>query len=191
VLKAALLQRAAEDINRIMLIRNQKPALGNLLARGSVGDELWQRFERAEKEIEAELRDVVTEVGIRISIWHGERAKSWLTLQANAFSPNWGNTIFQTANELVQHDLLHKKIGTLQAQGKADREWWDQERASIQSKFMKELDEEPGAAGNKPTTTGGVRTGSDEDAVLVEGGGPAASGSVALQGSTKKRKGKK
>lgn len=65
MLKAALLQRAAEDINRIMLIRNQKPALGNLLARGSVGDELWQRFERAEKEIEAELRDVVTEVGIQ------------------------------------------------------------------------------------------------------------------------------
>lgn len=48
-----------------MLIRNQKPALGNLLARGSVGDELWQRFERAEKEIEAELRDVVTEVGMQ------------------------------------------------------------------------------------------------------------------------------
>jgi len=39
--------------------------LGNLLARGSVGDELWQRFERAEKEIESELRDVVTEVGTR------------------------------------------------------------------------------------------------------------------------------
>ncbi len=60
-----MLQRAAEDISRILLIRNQKPALGNLLARGSVGDELWQRFERAEKEIEAELRDVVTEVGMQ------------------------------------------------------------------------------------------------------------------------------
>lgn len=113
-----------------------------------------------------------------------------LTSQANAFSPNWGNTIFQTANELVQHESLHKKIGALQAQGKADREWWDQERASIQSKFMKELDEEPGAAGAKPITPG-ARTGSDEDAVLVEGGGPAASGSVAAQGSAKKRKGKK
>ena len=62
VLKAALLQRAAEDIRRILAIRNAKPALGNLLARGSVGDDLWQRFQRAEKEIEAELRDVVDEV---------------------------------------------------------------------------------------------------------------------------------
>jgi len=36
--------------------------LSTLLQRGSVGDELWQRFLRAEKEIEAELRDVVEEV---------------------------------------------------------------------------------------------------------------------------------
>ena len=92
---------------------------------------------------------------------------------------------------MVQHELIHKKIDELQAQGKKDREWWDQERASIQSKFMKELDEEPSAAGNKPTASGGARTGSDEDAVLVEGGGPAASGSAAGQGSMKKRKGKK
>lgn len=62
VLKAALLQRAAEDIRRILAIRSAKPALANLLARGSVGDDLWQRFLRAEKEIEAELRDVVEEV---------------------------------------------------------------------------------------------------------------------------------
>jgi hypothetical protein len=27
-----------------------------------VGDDLWQRFQRAEKEMEEELRDVVTEV---------------------------------------------------------------------------------------------------------------------------------
>lgn len=62
MLKAALLQRAAEDIDRIMSLRKAKPALGTLLARGSVGDELWQRFLRAEKEIEAELQDVVNEV---------------------------------------------------------------------------------------------------------------------------------
>jgi translocation protein SEC66 len=33
-----------------------------LLQRGSVGDDLWQRFQRAEKEMEDEVRDVVTEV---------------------------------------------------------------------------------------------------------------------------------
>ena len=62
ILKAALLQRACEDIRRILAVRNQKGPLNSLLQRGSVGDDLWQRFLRAEKEIEAELRDVVEEV---------------------------------------------------------------------------------------------------------------------------------
>lgn len=62
ILKAALLQRAAEDIRRILAIRGAKQPLSQLLQRGSVGDDLWQRFLRAEKEMEAELRDVVEEV---------------------------------------------------------------------------------------------------------------------------------
>jgi translocation protein SEC66 len=62
ILKAALLRRATEDIRRIVQIRNAKQALQSLLQRGSVGDDLWQRFQRAEKEMEEELRDVVQEV---------------------------------------------------------------------------------------------------------------------------------
>ena len=62
VLKAALLRRATADIHRIISIRTAKQALTGLLQRGSVGDDLWQRFQRAEKEIEEELKDVVNEV---------------------------------------------------------------------------------------------------------------------------------
>ena len=57
-----------EDINRIIQLRNAKQALSTLLQRGSVGDDLWQRFQRAEKELEAELEDVVHEV--RYSFLH-------------------------------------------------------------------------------------------------------------------------
>lgn len=66
ILKAALLRRATEDINRIIQIRSAKQALQVLLQRGSVSDDLWQRFQRAEKEIEEELRDVVAEVCLSI-----------------------------------------------------------------------------------------------------------------------------
>lgn len=62
MIKAALLRRAWEDVNRIIIMRNSKQSLSQLLARGSVGDDLWQRFQRAEKELEAELQDVVAEV---------------------------------------------------------------------------------------------------------------------------------
>ena len=62
IIRAALLRRAVEDIHRIIQIRTAKTACSSLLQRGSVGDDLWQRFLRAEKEMEEELRDVVNEV---------------------------------------------------------------------------------------------------------------------------------
>jgi translocation protein SEC66 len=62
LLKAALLRRALEDIRRIVQLRGSKQALQNLVQRGSVGDELWQRFQRAEQEMEAEVKDVAQEV---------------------------------------------------------------------------------------------------------------------------------
>ena len=64
MLKAALLRRAVEDIRRIVQLRSSKDALQRLLQRGSVGEELWQRFQRAEKEMEEEVKDVVNEVCI-------------------------------------------------------------------------------------------------------------------------------
>lgn len=68
VLRAALLRRAVEDIRRIIQVRTAKQACSTLLQRGSVGDDLWQRFLRAEKEMEDELRDVVMEVRLRCPV---------------------------------------------------------------------------------------------------------------------------
>ena len=96
--------------------------------------------------------------------------------------------IFQSANEMVQNNNIREKLAEIQAKGKKDKEWWDQERASIQSQFMKELDEDTAAAEAVKAIAAG-KTGSDEDAVLVEGGGPANSGSSAGKGA-RKRKGK-
>jgi translocation protein SEC66 len=62
LLKAALLRRAMANVQRVLEIRNTKPALAQLLQRGSIGDDLWQRFLRAEQEMEEEIRDVINEV---------------------------------------------------------------------------------------------------------------------------------
>lgn len=102
---------------------------------------------------------------------------------------------------MVNNELIREKLAEIQAEGKADREWWERKRATIQSEFMKELDQNttPGStSGSTPGPTSNAlksasnpaeKVGSDEDAVLVEGGGPASSGSA--KGGTKKRKGKK
>ncbi len=89
VLKAALLNRAMADVRRIIRMRDDKQALQALLQRGSLGDETMERFTLAEKELEAEILDVVSE--------------------ANTFKDGWGQIIFPTASEMVSH-LKHKDI---------------------------------------------------------------------------------
>lgn len=161
LLKAALLQRAVEDIQRLMLLRNQKAALQQLLQRGSVGDELWQRFLRAEAEMQEEAKDVVTE--------------------ANAFVPNWGQVIFQSANEILMNKLMKERMTEIQGQVESEKSWWEKKRTDIQTDFMKELEVE-----EKPPDTPQKKGNSDDDAVLVEAGGPAQT-----QGGSGKKKGKK
>ncbi|PWN48823.1 hypothetical protein IE53DRAFT_176129 [Violaceomyces palustris] len=89
VLKAALLNRAMTDVKRIIKMRDDKQALSTLLQKGSIGDETMARFALAEKELEAEILDVVSE--------------------ANTFRDGWGQLIFPTASEMVSH-LKHKEV---------------------------------------------------------------------------------
>ncbi|KAK7419007.1 Translocation protein S66 [Neonectria magnoliae] len=140
VLRAALLRRAVEDIRRLIQIKNAKQACSSLLQRGSVGDDLWQRFQRAEKEMEAELRDVVTE--------------------ANALAPNWGQSIFQSAHEMSANAALRTQIEDHLAQAESEKKWWEKRRGQIQSDFMKELDGSEQSSSTKAV--------SEDDAVLVD-----------------------
>lgn len=89
VLKAALLNRAMADVRRIIRMRDDKSALSTLLQKGSIGDETMAKFTLAEKELEAEIMDVVSE--------------------ANTFREGWGQLIFPTASEMVAH-LKHKDV---------------------------------------------------------------------------------
>lgn len=74
------------DVQRVLKIREDKPALQNLLQKGSVGDDLWNSLLAAEKELEAEIMEVVNE--------------------ANSFVEGWGTVIFQTANEMIANEKI-------------------------------------------------------------------------------------
>ncbi|CAO3563242.1 unnamed protein product [Mortierella alpina] len=87
-LTAALLRRAMEDVNRVLAMREDKQVLANLVKQGTVGDDIWAQFTIAEKEIEAEIMAVIEE--------------------ANTFKEGWGQTILQTASEMVQHERTKK-----------------------------------------------------------------------------------
>ncbi|KAH7915019.1 Pre protein translocase subunit Sec66-domain-containing protein [Hygrophoropsis aurantiaca] len=86
LLKSALVRRAMTDVGRVLRLREDKPALQNLLQKGSIGDDLWNSMLQAEKELEAEIMEVVAE--------------------ANTFVEGWGSIIFQTANEMIANEKM-------------------------------------------------------------------------------------
>jgi len=193
LLRAALLRRAVEDIRRLISLRNAKPALTQLLQRGSVGDELMQRFTVAEKEMEAELKEVVEE--------------------ANALSQGpvpWGQYIFQSASECVGREMLDKQLEKVEEIRVEGKEQWERRRETVREGFMKELEAETPVKKEEKDRKGS-KSGSDEsDVVVVESGGPeegavvkdepltkikqelqSSPGTPSTPGSSKKKKGKK
>ncbi|KAH9856990.1 Pre protein translocase subunit Sec66-domain-containing protein [Lenzites betulinus] len=90
LLKAALVRRAMTDVTRIIRLREDKPALQNLLQKGSIGDDLWNSLLAAEKEMEAEILEVAAE--------------------ANAYVEGWGTVIFQTATEMMHNEKMRSLV---------------------------------------------------------------------------------
>ncbi|OCH94999.1 hypothetical protein OBBRIDRAFT_706607, partial [Obba rivulosa] len=101
LLKAALVRRAMTDVQRIIKLREDKPALQNLLQKGSIGDDLWNSLLAAEKELEAEILEVAAE--------------------ANSFVEGWGAIIFQTATEMMHNEKMRAMLEQLPA-ARAERE---------------------------------------------------------------------
>jgi len=101
LLKSALVRRAMADVQRVLRIREDKPALQNLLQKGSIGDDLWNSLLSAEKELEAEIVEVVSE--------------------ANSFAQGWGQVIFPTANEMLANEKI-RAIYERTAETKAELE---------------------------------------------------------------------
>lgn len=90
LLKAALVRRAMTDVQRIMRLREDKPAVQQLLQKGSVGDDLWTSLQAAEKELEAEVMETAAE--------------------ANTFVEGWGTLIFQTATEMLHNEKMRAQL---------------------------------------------------------------------------------
>jgi translocation protein SEC66 len=83
LLKAALFERATEDIARIYALREAKMAGANLLQKGSISEATFQQLNAAETETNMECQDVVNEA----------RALG---------GAEWGETILAQANEAYQ-----------------------------------------------------------------------------------------
>lgn len=88
-----------DDVKLIWSIRDAKTSLTTLLQRGQIGDDLWERFLLAEKELESEIVEVVGE--------------------ANTFEPGYGQRIFAHASDMVSHERwkeIYRDIPQLRAE---------------------------------------------------------------------------
>lgn len=134
--------------------------------------------------------------------------KTPLRCQANALAPNWGQTIFQSANEIAANTVLRKQLDEIQAQAESEKAWWDKRRAAIQGEFMKEIgadDDASSAAAasdSKPAPSSPVitnasstkTTSSEDDGVLVDASSRASTPAPVAPptpSSSKKKKGRK
>ncbi|KAG0216361.1 translocation protein S66 [Mortierella sp. NVP41] len=129
-LTAALLRRAMEGVVRVLSMREDKQVLANLVKQGTVGDEIWTQFTLSEKELEAEIMAIVEE--------------------ANTFKENWGQTILQSASEMV----MHEKTKQMQKELALRREEEARKQAlRDQHKEKKALKENKDAPATTTTTT--------------------------------------
>lgn len=181
ILRAALLGRAVEDIKRIMEIRSRKGPLQQLLQKGLVGDEIWQRMLRAEQEINLEVQDVIKE--------------------AEALQTGWGQVIFQSANEMVNNAMLRERLKAVEGTIAAEKAAWERTREQAR----RELEDGDGVVSQKPAVAtqppasapvmavGGLEktVGSDEEGVIVDSPADGAAAQGGGGGKNKKKKGKK
>jgi translocation protein SEC66 len=108
LLKAALLERAKEDITRIYTLQESKTAATALLQKGSISEATFQQILAAEVELNAEIADVIAE--------------------AKALGgAEWGQNILPHANEYHQKNNLLKTIERCKKLAETERKKWDEE----------------------------------------------------------------
>ena len=91
--------------------RENKPVLTSLHQRGSIGDDVWNRFNTSEKLLQLEINEIAQE--------------------ANDIKEGWAQQLLQTATEVCQNEGLRKRLVDLTAQQTDYKEAYDNIRKSI------------------------------------------------------------
>jgi translocation protein SEC66 len=170
LLKAALLERAREDISRVYILRESKAAASQLLQKGSISEVTFQQIVAAEAELNTEIADVMAEA----KALGGEE---------------WGSTILPQANEYHQKKLILQTIERSKALVEKEKKKWEEDeriRTALREKqreiALKELAGEEGILERRV----------DEDSKAIEGEIPNGVNNEGLtERKSKKKKNKK
>ncbi|KAK6338460.1 translocation protein S66 [Orbilia blumenaviensis] len=160
VLRAALLRRATDVIQKAIVIRQSKGPLQALLQKGSVGDDTWAQFLQAEQTIDAEIKEVAEDA-----------------LALSNQNQQWAQFIFQSAAEMITNERLRIKLEEQNIKSQEWSEWWNKRSEKVRSEFLASEGVEEEIGKGTSVNPAAVLTGlverkagnvSDEDGVLVE-----------------------
>ena len=108
LLKAALFERAREDVSRVYTIRESKAAATLLLQKGSISESTFQQITAAEAEMNLEIQDLLSE--------------------ATALGgQEWAAIIIQQANEYHQKNMVLKSVERSKLYAENEKKKWDEE----------------------------------------------------------------
>lgn len=90
VLKAALIRRGSEAIRRMLKLKESEQYINLLYQKGSIGDDVFERFKLASKMQQLELQEISVEV---------ESVKT-----------GWSQTFFQVCQEVTFNEALRRRV---------------------------------------------------------------------------------
>ena len=108
VLGQTLMRRAMFNVERAMQIREQKGTLQGLVRAGSIGEDVWLRFQAAERALEQDIQELLQEA---------ERVK-----------PGWSQQIFAQAQQLLAMERQRLMAQMDRQQSDQARQWEEEQR---------------------------------------------------------------
>lgn len=112
----ALMRRAMFNVERAMQIREQKPTLQSLVRNGSIGEDVWARFQIAERALEEDIQELLQEA---------ERVK-----------PGWSQQIFPQAQQLLAMER-QKMMMQMEKEQSGDMKRWEEEQKRLEAEEAK------------------------------------------------------
>ncbi|KAI9018450.1 Pre protein translocase subunit Sec66-domain-containing protein [Hyaloraphidium curvatum] len=89
---AALLKRAMVDIEHAQQITEERNSLQQLIKEGAIGEDLWEKLQRTELQLNEEILEVINE--------------------AESYKDGWSRTIMEEAAKLLRHErqrVMHQQ----------------------------------------------------------------------------------
>ena len=104
VLKAALLNRGAENIRRSFKLKELTPQVEILYKNGSIGEDYWKRFQTEIKIVEAELKECI--------------------MEAESLQPGWPQLYVTLCQEICFNQALQRRYNSiLERKNTCIKEW--------------------------------------------------------------------